>query len=80
MIRKFSMPKDFNVEVKTTYKGNKVNDEFLIKNPPIAVLYPTKKEVQDKYMELKKETKKNMFSILEVTEDGIIKHKNIKPL
>jgi hypothetical protein len=77
MIKKYQIPREFNVELKTTYKGNRIAEDFFVKNPEIAVLYPNQYSVLEVYKELKIKTSNNMQSILEVTENGIIEHIDI---
>jgi hypothetical protein len=46
----------------------------------ISTLYPTQIEFTEKYIELKNETFPNKFSVLEINENGIVKHLNIDNL
>jgi len=80
MVERYSLPEQFNVEIRTLHKGEKIGKDFFEKNPKIAALYPSKEIVSEVYVSLKQETKKGMKSILEVSEHGIKKHPNISSL
>lgn len=80
IVERYQLPEQFNVELKTTYKGKRVGKNFFDENPEIFNLYPDQQEITKQYTQLKTITSKNMCSILEVTENGILKHKDIKPL
>lgn len=79
-IEKYDFPREHNVQVITKYMGKRIDKKFLDDHPEISTLYPTQIEFTEKYIELKNETFPNKFSVLEINENGIVKHLNIDNL
>jgi hypothetical protein len=79
-IEKYSFPTEHNVHVVTKYMGKRIDKKFLDDHPEISILYPNQNEFTEKYIELKNETLQNKFSILEINENGIVKHLNMNNL
>lgn len=77
-MEKYKIPYFLNVEVKTTYKGEHIDQEFLDSNPDIYALYPLRNNVLKAYLELKQKAHPNKVSVLQVTEKGIIEHLDIR--
>jgi len=79
-IEKYSFPTEQNVQVVTKYLGKRIDKKFLDDHPEISILYPNQREFTEKYIELKNETLSNKFSILEINENGMVKHLNMNNL
>ena len=71
-IIRYKIPSDFNVEVKTLFKGNLAESDLFEKKPELYDIYPTRVEVVRKYKEIKKiaDAEKRQFTII-VSENGI---------
>lgn len=71
-IIKYDIPSDFNVEVKTLYKGKLAESDLFERYPELNDIYPTRVSVVRKYQEVKRiaDEEQKTFTMF-ISENGI---------